>query len=115
MTHRALFISLTLAALFAIALMQTAGVRTQDRAPQDQSWNRRAAGTGDYQTVLEVSGRFEVSRAMKPYDALDLKSICAAKKDAERRAFLSADGYLSALEKSVDARHHQLEIARQTR
>jgi hypothetical protein len=112
MTHRALFISLTLAALFAIALMQTAGVRTQDRAPQDQSWNRRAAGTGDYQTVLEVSGRFEVSRAMKPYDALDLKSICAAKKDAERRAFLSADGYLSALEKSVDARHHQLEIAR---
>jgi len=107
MMRRATLISL----LLAFTLAETINVHTQNRA-DDQSWNRRVAGAGDYQTVLEVSGRFEVSRALKPYDALDLKSICAAKKDAERRAFLSADGYLSALEKSVDARRHQFEIAR---
>ncbi|MGH9799753.1 MAG: FG-GAP repeat domain-containing protein, partial [Blastocatellia bacterium] len=91
-------------------MIQTASVRTQDRAPQNQSWNRRIAGAGDYQTVLEVSGRIEITRAMKMPDPLDLKSICSAKQDAERRAFLSAEGYLSALEKSVEANRHQLEI-----
>lgn len=70
------------------------------------------AGAGEYQTVLEVSGRVEVSRMFKSPDPLDLKAICAAKKDAERRAFLSAEGYLSALEKSVDAGRRQPEIAR---
>ncbi len=111
MMRRSLFISLSLAALLAVALVQTAHVRTQNRA-DDQSWNRRVAGAGDYQTVLEVSGRVEIARALKLPDSLDLKSICAAKKDAERRAFLSADGYLSALEKSVDANRRQIEIAR---
>ncbi|MBL8190003.1 MAG: VCBS repeat-containing protein [Acidobacteria bacterium] len=82
----------------------------QSRAPQDQSWNRRVEGAGEYQTVLEVSGRVEITRAFKMPDALDLKSICSAKQDAERRAFLSAEGYLSALEKSVEANRHLLEI-----
>ena len=85
-----------LSLLLAFALAAAIG-QSQDRAPQDQSWNRRPAGAGDYQTVLEVSGRVEITRALKLPDPLDLKSICAAKKDAERRAFLSADGYLSAL------------------
>lgn len=108
--RRSSYISILLAALFAFALMATPGARTQNRAAQDQSWNRRVDGAGDYQTVLEVSGRIEVSRAMKSYDPLDLKSICQAKKDAERRAFLSADGYLSALENSVEANRRQIEI-----
>ncbi|MGE0887046.1 MAG: FG-GAP-like repeat-containing protein [Blastocatellales bacterium] len=99
-------------AIFAVAILsiRIADSQAQDRAPQDQSWNRRVDGAGDYQTVLEVSGRIEVSRAMKSYDPLDLKSICQAKKDAERRAFLSADGYLSALENSVEANRRQIEI-----
>lgn len=110
MMRRSLFISISLAALFAFALMTAPGTRTQDRAPQDQSWNRRVEGAGDYQTVLEVSGRIEITRAMKTTDPLDLKSICQAKRDAERRAFLSADGYLSALENSVEANRRQIEI-----
>src|SRR5262245_41870129 len=80
--------------------------------PQDQSWNRRPRGAGDYQIVLEVSGRVETTRALNMPNPLDLKSICAAKQDAERRAFLSAEGFLSALEKSVDANRRQIEIAR---
>lgn len=108
--HNRLFISFLVAALLCIAVPSIATLQTQDRAPQDQSWNRRIEGAGDYQTVLEVSGRVEITRAMKIPDALDLKSICQAKHDAERRAFLSAEGYLSALEKSVEANRRQLEI-----
>lgn len=105
--HRTFRISAVLI-LLAFAMIQLSDA--QDRAPQDQSWNRRVEGAGDYQTVLEVSGRVEITRAMKMPDALDLKSICQAKQDAERRAFLSAEGYLSALEKSVEANRHLLEI-----
>lgn len=105
--HRTFRIS-AVVILLAFALIQLSDA--QDRAPQDQSWNRRVEGAGEYQTVLEVSGRIEVARAMKMPDALDLKSICQAKQDAERRAFLSAEGYLSALEKSVEANRHLLEI-----
>ncbi len=105
--HRTFRISAVLI-LLAFAMIQLSDA--QDRVPQDQSWNRRADGAGEFQTVLEVSGRIEVTRAMKMPDALDLKSICQAKQDAERRAFLSAEGYLSALEKSVEANRHLLEI-----
>lgn len=105
--HRTFRVSAVLI-LLAFAMIQLSDA--QDRAPQDQSWNRRVEGAGDYQTVLEVSGRVEITRAFKMPDALDLKSICQAKQDAERRAFLSAEGYLSALEKSVEANRHLLEI-----
>ncbi len=105
--HRTFRISAVLI-LLAFAMIQLSDA--QSRAPQDQSWNRRVEGAGDYQTVLEVSGRVEITRAFKMPDALDLKSICQAKQDAERRAFLSAEGYLSALEKSVEANRHLLEI-----
>ncbi len=94
--------------LLAFAMIQLSDA--QSRAPQDQNWNRRVNGAGDYQTVLEVSGRVEITRAMKMPDPLDLKSICQAKQDAERRAFLSAEGYLSALENSVEASRQQIEI-----
>ena len=111
MRHRSQFISLSFAALLAVALIQPASVQTQNRA-EDQSWNRRVSGAGNYQVVLEVSGRIEITRAMKMPDPLDLKSICQAKQDAERQAFLSAESYLAALEKSVDANRHQIEIIR---
>ncbi len=107
---RKIFIPFYLTALLAVSLMQTTGVQTQNRAPQDQSWNRRVDGAGEYQNVLEVSGRVEITRAFKMPDALDLKSICQAKQDAERRTFLSAEGYLSALENSVEASRQQIEI-----
>ncbi|MBI1761844.1 MAG: CRTAC1 family protein [Acidobacteria bacterium] len=86
--------------------------QTAPREAADASWNRRVAGAGDYQIVLEVSGRIEISRAFQPPNPLDLTDICRAKQTAEQRAFLSADGYLSALEKSADANRRQIEIAR---
>ncbi|MDX2030482.1 MAG: CRTAC1 family protein [Blastocatellia bacterium] len=89
-----------------------AAPQTEKRAPEDQSWNRRAAGAGDYQIVLEVSGRIEIARHFEMADPLDLTAICEARKAAEARAFRSAEGYLSALEGASDARRRQIEIAR---
>lgn len=80
--------------------------------PQDQSWNRRIAGTGDYQIVLEVSGRVEITRNLKPFDPLNLKAICAAKQAAELDALKSAESYLQSLEQAIDKRRYLTEIVR---
>lgn len=85
--------------------------QNQNRVAEDQSWNRRVAGAGDYQIVLEVSGRSEVSRHFKMPDPLDLRSICTAKQESERSAFASAESYLSSLQKAGDTRPFQLEMA----
>ena len=80
-------------------------------AQQDRSWNRRVPGAGDYQIVLEVSGRVEVSRFFKMPDPLDLRSICDAKSDAERRAILSSEGYLNTLSQASDRRQFEIQLA----
>jgi len=95
---RDLFLSLLPAAVLAIA---AAG----------QGWDRRPPGAGDYQTVLEVSGRVEVSRFFTPPDALDLGAVCAAKREAERRALASAEGYLNSLSQASDRRQFEVQAA----
>lgn len=97
--------------LLAPLLFAATALTQTDRVAQDQSWNRRPAGAGEYQIVLEVSGRVEVARALKPPNPLDLKAICTAKQEAERRAFLSAEGYLAALEQAADKNRRQIEFA----
>src|SRR5262249_39832393 len=76
-------------------------------AQQDRSGNRRVAGAGDYQIALEVSGRVEVSRFFKMPDPLDLRSICDAKREAERRAILSSESYLNTLSQAGDRRQFE--------
>src|SRR5215470_11211274 len=87
--------------------------RTQNgsNAQPDRSWNRRVAGAGDYQIVLEVSGRVEISRFFKMPDPLDLRSICDAKLEAERRAILSSESYLNTLLQAGDRRQFDIQIA----
>ena len=80
-------------------------------AQQDASWNRRVPGAGDYQIVLEVSGRVEISRFFKMPDPLNLRSICDAKQEAERRAILSSESYLDTLLKAGDRRPYEIQIA----
>src|SRR5262245_42816092 len=80
-------------------------------AQQDRSWNRRVAGAGDYQIALEVSGRVEVSRFFKMPDPLDLRSICDAKREAERRAILSSESYLNTLSQAGDRRQFEIQMA----
>ena len=87
-------------------------VHGQVHKPDDQSWNRRSSDSGDYQIVLEVSGRIEITRALKKPDPLDLKSICVAKREAEDSAFRSAESYLLSLEKATDKSRYLPEIIR---
>lgn len=79
---------------------------------QDQNWNRRVEGAGNYQIVLEVSGRNEVSRYLEKIDPVDLTAICAGKEKSLNRAFLSAQGYLRTIENSANAHRRQIEVAR---
>ncbi len=98
--------------VFSLSLIAASALSQTPNTPQDQSWNRRITGTGDYQIVLEVSGRVETARALKAYNPLDLNSICAAKQEAEASAFRSAESYLFSLEKAVDKRRYLTEIIR---
>ncbi len=100
--------SLLLAALLACATLSQDG----RQIPDAQTWNLRAPGAGDYQVVLEVSGRVEVSRFFKQPDAADLGAICQSRREAERRAFLSADGYLNSLAQSDKKSQFALEMIR---
>jgi hypothetical protein len=88
-----------------------AQTRNDYNAQQDQSWNRRVPGAGDYQIALEVSGRVEVSRFFKIPDPLDLRSICDAKREAERRAILSSESYLNTLLQASDRRRFEIQMA----
>src|SRR5262245_54876296 len=98
------------ALLIALPIGQ-AQTQTANNVQQDQSWNRRVAGAGDYQIVLEVSGRVEVSRFFKMPDPLDLRSICDAKREAERRAILSSEAYLNTLLQAGDRRQFEIQLA----
>lgn len=110
MTH--LRWSLIPLAILLIALSASV-VWTQSgyNAQQDRSWNRRVAGAGDYQIVLEVSGRVEVSRFFKMPDPFNLRSICEAKSEAERRAILSSESYLNTLTQAGDRRQYEVQMA----
>ena len=102
-----LSLSLLLVLLFGTGLPQGS-----QNAPQDQSWNRRPPGAGDYQIVLEVSGRIELSRFFTLPDPPDLRAICTAKNEAERRATVSAEGYLNSLAQAADRRQYALQMVR---
>jgi FG-GAP-like repeat/ASPIC and UnbV len=78
---------------------------------QERSWNRRSKDAGDYQIVFEVSGRVEVARFLTPPpDPLDLRAICSAKREAERRAFVSSEGYLSSLKEASDTSKYGIQM-----
>jgi hypothetical protein len=105
---------LTIILLPALLIALTSGqAQTQSgyNAEQDRSWNRRVAGAGDYQIALEVSGRVEVSRFFKMPDPFDLRSICGAKREAERRAILSSESYLNTLLQAGDRRQFEIQLA----
>src|SRR5262249_5969487 len=100
-----------LPALLIALLAGEAQTQTGNNTQQDRSWNRRVAGAGDYQIVLEVSGRVELSRFLKMPDPLDLRSICEAKLEAERRAILSSESYLNTLSQAGDRRQFEIQMA----
>jgi FG-GAP-like repeat/ASPIC and UnbV len=108
---RLILLVILLPALLIALPVGEAQTQSGYNAQQDRSWNRRVAGAGDYQIVLEVSGRVEVSRFFKMPDPLDLRSICEAKREAERRAILSSESYLDTLSQASDRRQFEIQLA----
>ena len=84
----------------AYGLLVGTGARGQEPADppltgEGRAWNRRAPGAGDYQVVLEVSGRDEVARFLEPVAGNDLQRICSARQEAVAAAFSAAGQYLA--------------------
>ena len=107
-----MFMALNISGKIFWLLFFTIHSLAQTQTPNDQTWNVRPAGAGDYQIVLEVSGRVEITRTLKRPDPLDLKGICDAKQTAESSALNSAESYVNSLEKASDKKRYRLEIAR---
>ncbi|HKQ76933.1 MAG TPA: FG-GAP-like repeat-containing protein [Blastocatellia bacterium] len=106
-----IFSIILLPALLIALPVGEAQTQNSSNVQQDGSWNRRVAGAGDYQIVLEVSGRVELSRFFKSPDPLDLRSICEAKREAERRSILSSESYLETLSQAADRRQFENRLA----
>jgi hypothetical protein len=91
----------------ACGVLVGAGARGQEpRDPpltgEGRAWNLRAAGAGDYQVVLEVSGRDEVARFLEPVAGNDLQRICNARNEAVAVAFSASERYLAGVEPARD-------------
>ncbi len=75
------------------------GPPAAEGVPDVGNWNRRPPGAGEYQIVLEVSGRAEVARFLEvPPAGGDLAVICAARREAETSALSATQRYLRDLE-----------------
>lgn len=78
--------------------------------PDAQGWNRRVSGVGDYQVVVEVSGRVEVGQYLKRAISLELRENCDIRAEAVARAFSSSEGYLKSLLEAGDQRRLAMQI-----
>jgi tetratricopeptide (TPR) repeat protein len=106
MTRRLLLPSvLALATTFATAGQRPTG-------PAGDTWNRRVAGAGEYDLVLEVSGRGELGLFMeRPPDPQNLQSICDARREAVEVALATQQEYLKSLLAPPEAERDLAEIA----
>lgn len=99
------------------ALAATPLLLAQLSAPPDRVWNLRGAGAGNFKTVLDVSGRDELSLYFVSRDPKNLRAICEASKETDRTAIeaikarlASIDGSSAPLEERVIARQALAQI-----
>ena len=105
--------ALTVAALLAaVAMAEGEGPPAAEGVPDVSNWNRRPPGAGDYQIVMEVSGRAEVARFQQiPPPGADLAAVCSARKEAEASALSATRRYLDDLEAAPAERRDLAAIA----
>jgi hypothetical protein len=83
--------------LSVAALTAAQGPRSS-AGPGEGNWNRRLPGAGNYQVVLEVSGRAETARFFDmPPKGADLQRICDARREATSAALSAGAHYLARL------------------
>ena len=81
--------------VFVTALVLAQEPREPPLTGEGRAWNRRVPGAGDYQVVLEVSGRDEVARFLEPVAGNDLQRICDARREAVTAALSAGEQYLA--------------------
>src|SRR5438094_7872359 len=104
---------LALASLLAAGAMAgSEGPPAAEGVPDVSNWNRRPPGAGDYQIVMEVSGRAEVARFLDiPPPGADLQQICDARKEAGAAALSATERDLAGLEAAPPGRRDLSAIA----
>jgi tetratricopeptide (TPR) repeat protein len=77
----------------------SAGDETPRTAPlQDGTWNQRPAGAGDYQIVMEISGRGQIAAFRPPpSDIRSLEAICEARREGFAIALPTAEQEVASL------------------
>ena len=82
------------------------------QGPQSRSaWDLRAEGAGDYETVLEVSGRYEIALYRSFADPLDLRSLCEAAREQETESVRDARMQVELLARETGPGADPLELA----
>jgi hypothetical protein len=95
-----------------IALTTTLAAGQRPTGPAADAWSRRVAGAGEYDLVLEVSGRGELGLFLeRPPDPQNLQSICDARQEALEVAIATQQEYLKSLLARSEAARDLAEIA----
>src|SRR5260221_1751462 len=98
--------------LVVVATARGQGRPAAEGVPDERDWNRRPPGAGDYQFVMEVSGRAEVGRVLDiPPPGADLQQICDARKEAGAAALSATERDLAGLEAAPPGRRDLSAIA----
>ncbi|HEX7087661.1 MAG TPA: CRTAC1 family protein [Vicinamibacterales bacterium] len=88
------------------------GTMLAAQGPQSRSaWDLRAEGAGEYETVLELSGRYEIALYRSFADPLDLRSLCDAAREQEAESMRDARLQLELLTRDPGAAADPLEVA----
>lgn len=75
------------------------------------AWDLRADGAGEYETVLELSGRYEIALYRSFADPLDLRSLCDAAREQDTESMRDAKLQLELLTRDAGRDSDPLERA----
>jgi hypothetical protein len=95
----------------ALAVSLSFAALGQVPAGGGSAWEARAAGAGTWDTVLEVSGRYELALFRVSADPRSLESMCRADRESERTALESMERQLEAALATPAARRDPLDLA----
>src|SRR5260221_577148 len=98
--------------LVVVATARGQGRPAAEGVPDERDWNRRPPGAGDYQFVMEVSGRAEVGRVLDiPPPGGGLQQMRDARKEAGAAALSATERDLAGLEAAPPGRRDLSAIA----
>ncbi|HEY6553702.1 MAG TPA: hypothetical protein VI669_10110, partial [Vicinamibacteria bacterium] len=84
--------------LVAASLVSAGDEGERTAPPQDGTWNQRPPGAGDYQIVMEVSGRAQITPFRPPpSDIRSLEAICEARREGIAVAIPTSQQELASL------------------